>query len=87
LFRFVLALVILVNAFSRARAGAPLALLFAPLMFIGVALSVLEQPTEQGFMVILLAFSLAAMKSAVPASLPALSQGVRRQVLRYSMHR
>jgi hypothetical protein len=87
LFRFVLALVILVKAFSRARAGEPLALLFAPLVFIGVALSVLEQPTEQGFMVIFLAFTLAAMKRTVPATMPAFSQGVRHQVLRYSMRR
>jgi hypothetical protein len=87
LFRFVLALAILVKAFARARAGETLALLFAPLTFIGVALSVLEQPTEQGFMVILLAFTLAAMKRTAPKAMPASSQGSRRQVLRYSMGR
>jgi hypothetical protein len=64
LFRFGLAFTILGRAFLRARAGQPLALLFAPLMFSGVFLGVLEQPTDQGFMVIALAFSLAALKPA-----------------------
>lgn len=85
LFRFALALTILVKAFSAARAGEPLALLFAPLMISGVALGVLEQPTEQGFMVMAVAFSLAAMRRAVPRTVPGFSSGVRRQVLRYSM--
>ncbi len=64
LFRFGLALTILGWALSRARDGEPLALLFAPLMFSGVALGILEQPTDQGFMVIGLAFCLAATKKA-----------------------
>ncbi len=61
-FRFALALTILAKAYARARTGSPLALLFAPLMFTSVALGILEQPTGQGFMVIFMAFSLAALK-------------------------
>jgi len=55
-------LMILVKAISRARDGEPLALLFAPLSFIGVVFGILEQPTDQGFMVMFLAFSLAAIR-------------------------
>jgi hypothetical protein len=62
LFRLGLGLTIVVKAYSRARAGSPLALLFAPLMFTSVFLGILEQPTGQGFMVMFLAFSLAALK-------------------------
>jgi hypothetical protein len=61
-FRFALALTILAKAYMRARTGSPLALLLAPLTFTSVALGILEQPTGQGFMVILIAFSLAALK-------------------------
>jgi hypothetical protein len=38
-------------------------LLLAPLMFSSVAFGILEQPTGQGFMVIFMAFSLAALKA------------------------
>lgn len=86
LFRFVLALIILVKAFSKARSGEPLALLFAPLMISSVALGVLEQPTEQGFMVMALAFSLAALKTPVAQTAPAHSTTWRRMPVRYSAH-
>jgi len=62
LFRFLLALSILRYALARAYDRQPLALLLWPLIFLSVSLGVLEQPTEQGFMVIGLAFSLAALK-------------------------
>jgi hypothetical protein len=84
LFRFVLALTILVKAFSKARAGEPLALLFAPLMISSVALGVLEQPTEQGFMVMALAFSLAALKAPVARAASANSTTWRALPIRYS---
>jgi hypothetical protein len=64
LFRLFLALMILKAAVSRAREGEPLALLLAPLMVSGLVLGVLEQPTGQGFVVIYLAFSIAALKRA-----------------------
>ncbi len=61
-FRIGLALTLLVKSVLRARAGEPLALLFAPLMATAVIFGVLEQPTGQGFMVIFLAFTIAALK-------------------------
>ncbi len=65
LFRLILTLVILKEAIARAREGEPLALLLAPLMASGIAVGVLENPTEQGFMVIYMAFCLAALKRPV----------------------
>ena len=72
------------SAFSRAREGEPLALLLAPLMLSGFVFGILEQPTAQGFMVIFVAFSLAASKRTHPFVLPA--QGLSRvpRVARYS---
>lgn len=76
LFRLFLALMILKGAVSRAREGEPLALLLAPLMLSGFLFGILEQPTGQGFMVIIVAFSLAALKRTHPLVLPA--QGLSR---------
>lgn len=61
-FRIGLALVLLIKSILRARTGEPLALLFAPLTVSAVIFGILEQPTGQGFMVIFLAFSIAALK-------------------------
>jgi hypothetical protein len=66
LFCILLGLIIFVRAFFRARHGAPLALLLAPLVVSALLASNLEQPTDQGFMVIFLAFSLAALTPAEP---------------------
>jgi hypothetical protein len=87
LFRFFLALAILKSAVSLAREGEPLALLLAPLMVGGLAFGILEQPTGQGFMVIFVAFSLAALKRAgvVARPAPVLSHLPRRPV-RFSDH-
>lgn len=60
--RLLLAVFVIVAAIAQARRQEPLALLLVPLMFASVYLDVLEQPTEQGFMVITLAFSLAALR-------------------------
>jgi len=62
LFRLILTLMILKEAVARAREGEPLALLLAPLMVSAVAVGTLENPTAGGFMVIYMAFSLAALK-------------------------
>jgi hypothetical protein len=86
LFRFALALTVLVKAFLKARKGDALALLLAPLMFSEVTIGILEQTTDQGFMVVALAFSLAALKKTEPQTARALSPGVQRRVMRYSMH-
>lgn len=70
LFRYLLALMIVGKALARARDGEPLALLFVPGLLVSLVLGTLEQPTDQGFMVIFVAFSLAALKvtSRPPAS-------------------
>jgi hypothetical protein len=83
-FRLFLALMVLMGAVSRARQGEPLALLLAPLMVTGLVFGILEQPTSQGFMVIFVAFSLAALRRPHPLVLPA--HGLRRvtRLARYS---
>lgn len=78
LLRFGLALTLMIRAFSHTRDGSPLAWLISPLMFSGVTLSVLEQPTEQGFMVIFIAFTLAALK--IPGKTIQRATGVRSVV-------
>jgi hypothetical protein len=62
LFRSCLALWLVFKALARARDNDVLAMLLIPLTFIGLILGDLEQPTSQGFMVIGLAFSLAAVR-------------------------
>jgi hypothetical protein len=76
LFRWLLELSIVFKALSRVREHEPLAWLLVPLTFSTLALGVLEQPTEQGFMVISIAFSLVALRlSPVPIeSAPAMSR-------------
>ena len=64
LFRGLLAVMILSKALARVREHQPLPWLLVPLMFWTLVFGVLEQPTEQGFMVISLAFSLAALRLA-----------------------
>jgi len=61
-FRFLLTLFVGASAVAQARRQEPLALLLVPLMFMSLFLNVLEQPTEQGFTVVALAFSLAALR-------------------------
>ena len=87
LFRLILGLYILGGAVARAREGEPLAILLSPLMITGIILNVLEQPTGQGFMVILLAFSLAAIKPSGAALRP--TQAIRNltRPVRYSAAR
>jgi len=87
LFRLILGLYILGGAVARAREGEPLAILLSPLMITGIILNVLEQPTGQGFMVILLAFSLAAVKPRGAALRP--TQAIRNlsRPMRYSAAR
>jgi hypothetical protein len=62
LFRCLLAFMILVKAIGRAREHQLFAWLLSPLTFAAVSLGTLEQPTEQGFAVIVLAFTLAALR-------------------------
>jgi hypothetical protein len=62
IFRICFVIVIAASAIKRARDQEPLALLLVPLLVPTLLLGVLEQPTVQGFMVIGLAFSLAALR-------------------------
>lgn len=66
LFRIFLTVVIAASAIARARNQEPFALLLIPVVFSTLTLGTMEQPTEQGFMVIALGFSLAALKSTHP---------------------
>jgi hypothetical protein len=64
LFRWILELMIMAKALARVRELEPLAWLLVPLTWSSLALGILEQPTEQGFLVIGVAFSLTALKRA-----------------------
>lgn len=70
LFKLFLAILIFGQAFARARDHEPLALLFYPLMFATLFFGLLEQPTIQGFVVISMAFCIAAAKQSVTAVVP-----------------
>ena len=79
IFRLLLAIFVAVGAVGAARKHEPLALLLLPLMFNSLVLSVMEQPTEQGFMVIAMAFSLAALHKPVESRVVTMnSRGVSR---------
>jgi len=80
LFRWLLELMIVAKALSRVREHEPLAWLLVPLTISTLAFGTLEQPTEQGFMVISVALSFAALRIAhVPIeSAPALNLRLRQ---------
>jgi len=71
-FRLLLAVFVAAGAVAQARRLEPLALLLVPLMYTTVFMGILEQPTEQGFIVISLAFSLSALKRQAEPWNPAL---------------
>jgi len=85
LFRLILALSLFKWALVEARNREPLALLFVPLASPALFFSILEQPTEQGFMVIGVAFLLAGLKLGKREGAPVPSPNIRRQPMRYSM--
>ncbi|MGB0064652.1 MAG: hypothetical protein WBP85_09425 [Terracidiphilus sp.] len=87
LFRLILSVFLLVQALIEARKREPLALLLFPLTATSLLFSVCEQPTEQGFMVIAIAFTLAALKSSERRSLAVITRKPRQLPLRYSMRR
>jgi hypothetical protein len=62
LFRFLLALSLTLSAIKCAQRQEPLALLLATPLFATLCFGTLEQPTDQGFMVICLAFAIAAIR-------------------------
>jgi hypothetical protein len=71
LFRWILELTILFKAFIRLRDHEPLAWLLAPLTLLVLPGSLMEQTTTQGFMVISVAFSLAALRLTGIPTVPA----------------
>jgi hypothetical protein len=62
LFRFLLALSLTFSAIKCAQRKEPLALLLVTSLFATLCFGTLEQPTDQGFMVICLAFAIAAIR-------------------------
>jgi hypothetical protein len=62
LFRFLLALSLTFSAIQCAQRKEPLALLFVTPLFATLCFGTLEQPTDQGFMVICMAFAIAAIR-------------------------
>jgi hypothetical protein len=70
LFRFSLAAYLIGKAIMCARDHDPLALLLLPIALIMLFQGVLEQTTEDGFLVMGLAFSLAAIRLSRLESLP-----------------
>jgi hypothetical protein len=63
LFRFLLALSLTFSAIKCAQRREPLALLLVTPLFATLCFGTLEQPTDQGFMVICVAFTIAAIRS------------------------
>jgi len=80
LLKLFLAIMIFGQALTRARGGDPLALLIYPLVFVTLVFALLEQPTLQGFMVISMAFCIAAAKQSVKAMVPVSGKIPRQQL-------
>jgi hypothetical protein len=64
LFRFLLALSLMFSAIRCAQRQEPLALLLVTPLFATLCFGILEQPTDQGFMVICVALVIAAIRSS-----------------------
>lgn len=64
LFCYALGLLLFSKALGRAHQHEPLALMLMPVLFATLYMGIFEQPTEQGFMVMSVAFSIAAVKLA-----------------------
>jgi hypothetical protein len=76
LFRMFLLLAIAMKSFRAAGENDPLSWLFLPVTASCLFMGVLEQPTEQGFMVISVAFSIAALKKVNALPVPEPMQGI-----------
>lgn len=84
IFRLALALILLAQSLAQARNHEPLALLLAPMTIPSLLIGTFEQPTMQGFMVIGLAFTLAALKLGKRRNMAMFPRYVRRLPMRYS---
>jgi len=85
LFRFLLATMIAAKAFVRVRERHPLAWFLVPVLFPALAFGTLEQPTVQGFMVVALGFTLAALNEESALAESALDATIRLRRVRYRM--
>ncbi len=85
-FKLLLAIMIFGQALARAREGESLALLFVPLAVTGLLFATPEQPTEQGFMVIAMAFCIAAARVRVQTMKQAPPLAIRPQRVLYRSH-
>jgi succinate-acetate transporter protein len=85
LFRWLLELMIVAKALSRVREHEPLAWLLVPLTISTLAFGTLEQPTEQGFMVISVALSFAALRIAHVPIESAPAQNLRLRQARHNL--
>ena len=83
LFKLFLAIAIFGRAMARARDHEPLALLLLPLAIVTLFIGIPEQPTVQGFMVISMAFCIAATKIQVQTVRHAFPLAFRRQSVLY----
>ena len=85
IFRFMLAVMIIGKALSRVREHQPLAWFLIPSLFPLLAFSPLEQPTIQGFIVVTLGFSLAALKRVSLPAEPQPALNPRSGMLNYKL--
>ena len=83
-FQAALAIILIARALARTRNREPLALLLVPVTLTSLVFAILEQPTEQGFMVISVAFTLAALKLGKRAAAPVLPPSAARLRARLS---
>jgi hypothetical protein len=83
LFKLLLAVTVFGRALARAREHEPLALLLIPLAMATLFFGIPEQPTVQGFMVIGMAFCIAAAKAPAQAPAQLLPLALQRQQLLY----
>lgn len=79
IFKVLLAIAIFGQAFARARNREPLALLLYPLVFSTLFFGLLEQPTIQGFVVVSMAFCIAAAKIPLRGAVPVPAALLRQQ--------
>ncbi len=79
LFKLVLLVAVFLEALSRARQHKPLALLLFPLALATMTFGLLEEPTVQGFVVIGMAFCIAAANVSTPATVRLIPQRMQWQ--------
>lgn len=87
LFKILIILQILGASISQARYRGPLSLLMLPLCLPAIGFSLLEQPTEQGFMVIGIAFCIAAANMPAYAAEPVVVPLAMRRQQQPLLHR